>query len=86
MNIQIFHTAMKVFLANSGSFSGAAYDSAQKYLRVKESETTFQCAEKFKYKIKTTRGLQKNEAKKLHPLDKNGSNFVTVDGINKKNY
>ena len=41
--------------------------TTKKYQRVKESETTFQCAKKFKYKIKTTRGLQKNETKTLHP-------------------
>ena len=49
--------------------------TTKKYLRVKESETTFQCAKKIKYKIKTTRGLQKNETKKLHPLDKKWVKF-----------
>ena len=49
--------------------------TTKKYLRVKESETTFQCAKKFNYKIKTTRGLQKNETKKLQPLDKKWVKF-----------
>ena len=49
--------------------------TTKKYQKVKESETTFQCAKKFKNKIKTTRGLQKNETKKLHPLDKKWVKF-----------
>ena len=58
--------------------------TTKKYQRVKESETTFQCAKKLKYKIKTTRGLQKMNLKNYIHWTKNGSNFVTVDGINKK--
>ena len=61
--------------SNFVSVDGINKKTTKKYQRVKESETTFQCAKKFKYKIKTTRGLQKNVTKKLHPLDKKWVNI-----------
>ena len=61
--------------SNFVTVDGINEKTTKKYLREKKSETTFQCAEKFKYKIKTTRGLQKNETKKLHPLDKKWVKF-----------
>ena len=47
--------------------------TTKKYLRVKESETTFQCAKKLK--LRQPEGCRKVKLKKLHPLDKKWVKF-----------
>ena len=61
--------------SNFVTVDGINKKTTKKCQKVKESETTFLYAKQFKYKIKTIRGLHKNETKKLHPLDKKWVKF-----------